>query len=381
MPLSEVLYQDGAQLQLQRAFQVGRIPHAYLFTGPSGVGKEMLAARLAAVLLCAAPVEVPAPRSGKAKSPAWRDACGRCVDCQLLAAGNHPDLHRIHRILGKMHPDKTIRDRKAIDLSVDVIRHFVIDKMGLRPSRERAKVFIVCEAERMNEAAQNAMLKTLEEPPEHSYIVLLATSADVLLPTTRSRCQQVAFRKLPTEFVAERLVRERGLGVGEARFLAELAQGSLGLALQGAEAKLHEALPGVLRVMGTAGRDPLNCGKQLLEMSRELAEFYKEREKEDDEEAVDTNAARSAQLVLLAIASTILRDVLRIQAGAEAAATPDGTALDRLASGADTEEIRTAIKAMAAAEYQIARSANTSLIFDGVGIAIGRALCGAASPR
>jgi DNA polymerase III subunit delta' len=381
MPLSEVLYQDDAQERLQRAFRVGRIPHAYLFAGPSGVGKEMLATRLAAVLLCAQPAEVRAPRSGKATSPAWRDACGRCVDCELMAVGNHPDLHRIHRALGKMHPDKEVRNRKATMLGVDVIRHFVIEKMGLRPSREQAKVFIVCETERMNVEAQNAMLKTLEEPPEHSYIILLATSADVLLPTTRSRCQLVTFRSLPVEFVAERLVGERGLAAGEARFLAELSQGSLGLALQGADAKLHQAMPTVLQAMARAAKEPLGCGKSLLETAKELAEFYQEREKEDDEDALDTNASRSGQLTLLAIVSIILRDVLRIRTGVEPAATPDRAAVERLAAGADTEAIGKALKAMTAAEYQIARSANTSLIFDGVGIALGQALAGAILPR
>ncbi|HVP12641.1 MAG TPA: DNA polymerase III subunit [Phycisphaerae bacterium] len=374
MPLSEVLYQDEAQERLQRAFRVGRMAHAYLFAGPSGVGKEMLAARLAAVLLCAEPVEVPAPTGAIGSSPTWRDACGRCVDCRLLAAGNHPDLHRIHRILGKMHPDKEVRNRKATVLGVDVIRHFLIEKMGLRPSRDRAKVFIICEAERMNEEAQNAMLKTLEEPPEHSYIILLATSADVLLPTTRSRCQLVTFRSLPVEFVAERLEQERGLKPGDARFLAELARGSVGLALQGADAKLHQLVPGVLEAMMRAAKDPLGCGKSLLEMANELAEYYKEREQEDDEESVDTNAARSGQVAVLSVVSTILRDVLRAAAGAEPVATSDRVAVRALAGGAGAEAIGKAVKAMAAAEYQIARSANTSLIFDGVGIAVGQAL-------
>jgi DNA polymerase III subunit delta' len=381
MPLSEVLYQDAAQERLQRAFRVGRVPHAYLFAGPSGVGKEMLATRLAAVLLCEQPREMPAPRSDKGTSPPWRDACGRCVDCELLAAGNHPDLHRIHRTLGKVHPDKEVRNRKATVLGVDVIRHFVIEKMGLRPSRERAKVFIICETERMNEEAQNAMLKTLEEPPEHSYVVLLATSPDVLLPTTRSRCQVVKFRSLPVDFVADRLVRERGLTGGEARFLAELTQGSLGLALQGVDAKLHEMVPGVLQTMARAVGDPLGSGKDFLEMAKELAGFYAGRDKDEDEEAVDTNASRSGQLTLLAIVSTVLRDVLRLGTGAGSVATPDAAAAGRLAAGADMQGIRDAIKAMAAAEHQITRSANTALIFDGVGIAIGRAFGGATSPR
>jgi len=400
MPLSDVAFQDAAQEHIQRAFRASRMPHAYLFSGPSGVGKEMLATRLAEVLLCAEPKEAAAPwQKGTGSEPSGtriienpiprgacpplprRDACGRCTDCKLFAAGSHPDFHRIHRTLAKLHPDKKVRDRKATELGVDVIRHFVIEKMGLRSNRGRAKVFVICEAERMNPAAQNALLKTLEEPPEQSYLILLAVSADALLPTTRSRCQQVPFRRLPAEFVMERLTQLRELSPDAARFLAELGQGSLGQSLQAADVGLHELISPVMQVVATSAADPLSGGRTLSELAKGLTDFFKDQAGKDDEEAVDTNASRSAQLAVFAVVSAILRDVHRIVSGAVAVGAPQVTSLSRSLVGASPELVRKAVQAVATAEYQVAHSLNTSLIFDAVGVALGQMTPAAATRR
>jgi len=236
MLFSDVLHQDDAQNRLQRALHSGRLPHAYIFGGPDGVGKEMLATRLAALLLCErpqlreSPQELQTAENADGAVPTRREPCGHCTDCELLIAGTHPDLHHIYRMLNKHHPDSKVQKRKAGDLRVDVVRHFLIGCIGVHPSRGRAKVFIVREAERLSSGAQNAMLKTLEEPPEHSFLILLATTPDALLATTNSRCQHVAFRCLPAEFVAEQLRIQHNATPEAASFLAELSQGSLGLA-------------------------------------------------------------------------------------------------------------------------------------------------------
>jgi DNA polymerase-3 subunit delta' len=373
MPLSDVLHQDAAQRRLQRAFRAGRLPHAYLFSGPVGVGKEMLAARLAAVLVCEKTREVPAPDGVSDESPTWREACGRCVDCELMAADTHPDFHRVTRSLAKLHPDKKVRDRKAVDLSIDVIRHFVIEKMGLRPGRGRAKVFVIVDAERMSMAAQNAMLKTLEEPPEHSYLVLLTTSADLLLPTTRSRCHQVAFYALPPEFVAEYLLQHHDLSPQAARFLAVIAQGSLGVAQRFAETGLYEQVPAVLSAAREAAGNPLGAAGALLEIARQLTPFYEEREKQEEEEGPDTNAARAAQGAVLTVLAGILRDLHRLAVGLEALALPPDSLPDRACRPLKPSALRRAIQAVPAAEYQIRRGANTALTFDALTIELGRA--------
>ena len=385
MPLCDVLHQGSAQDRVQRALAVDRVPHAYLFTGPDGIGKEMLATRLAAVLLCQHRRQVrPTPQAAGALT-AWQDACGTCPDCQLLAAGNHPDFHRIFRRLNKAHPDKKIRDRKAIELSIDVIRHFLIAQIGLRPARDRAKVFIVIEAERLSAGAQNAMLKTLEEPPERSHLILLASAADTLLPTTRSRCHEVPFRTLPSEFIRGHLIEHRGVSAEQATFLAELSHGSLGAALRCCTYGLNEKVGEILSLLDHAARDPLGCSKALADMAKTLADTInaatkaaKAAEEEEDEDTVDLNISRLAQTMVFGMVSTILRDVQRAAVGQTASALPSEPIIARLAGKTTTQGVRRAIKAVSAAEYHVVRNANAGLIFDALGIGIGRGLAATA---
>ncbi len=405
MPFSDVLHQADAQDRLQRALRSGRLPHAYIFSGPDGVGKEMLATRLAAVLLCAESREVSAPRQAPGthskedacspdeqpragettglRSTAWQDACGECDDCRLVEVGNHPDLHRIYRTLNKLHPEKKIQIRKAVDLSVDVIRHFLIAKIGLRPSRGRAKVFVVAEAQRMSISAQNALLKTLEEPPSLSYLVLLATSADALLPTIQSRCHQVAFRRLPTEFVIERLAGLEGVSADSTRLIAELSQGTLGEAVRYAETRVHLQLPAVLEALRTTADDPLGCGKALLEAAKNLVgqagALSPDGDADSDEGGDKTRAARQARGDVLALVATVLRDVQRIVVGHHPAVLSNEPIVAALAAATSSEAVGDAIRALSTAEYQINHGANAVLVFDAVGIKLGRGLSAAAA--
>lgn len=376
MPLSDVLFQDTAQSNLQRAFKSGRMPHAYLFTGPPGVGKEMLATGLAQTLLCAnaglqRKEDEPAGLFGsplEAESvPDRIDACGKCTDCELFIAGNHPDFHRLHRMLGKLHPDADVRRRKATLISVDVIRHFLINPIGVRPGRGRAKIFIIAEAERLSDEAQNAMLKTLEEPPGHSYLILLATSADTLLATTRSRCQQLALGTLPDAYVLEQLSACASLPSSSAQFLSALAQGSLGLALRYAELGMHEHLDTILAAVNTAPEEPMAASKTLQELTKEIAAKLK---KSTDDEDGDTNNARDAQSLIFAMIGTVLRDTLRSSVGAAPIAV--SKAPIHHSPGTGTTGIRNAIRAAGLAEYHVTRNANTGLIFDELAIALSR---------
>jgi len=405
---SDVLHQDGAQDRLQRALRCGRVPHAYLFAGPEGVGKEMLAQRFAAVLLCPHAVEQPAAdlrNRGIAATGIGLEACGTCDDCVLFAAGTHPDLHRIHRGLSRYHPDPAVRARKATVLGIDVIRHFLIERAGLFPSRGQAKVFLIPEAHLLSDESQNALLKTLEEPPDHTFLILLAASVETMLPTTRSRCHLVRFSPLPTSFVEQALQKQHGAPPAAARFLAELSQGSLGLALRGWRAGLHESAAAVWEALGDAARDPLGAGKALLAAAEAVAHAYHRgpaapsEEAEDDEPAEketgvigataeeDRTAAasppraggvlnplREAQKTVLSMVAIALRDVLRLGVGAPPAAVPADKRITALARVAAPAAVGQAIRAVSQAEMQIERSLNAQLVFDNVGIALGQAL-------
>ncbi len=360
---------------VQRALRSGRMPHAYIFHGPEGVGKEMLAGRLARLLLCPDPREVDAPvwlAEGDAPA-AMLDACCACEDCTLADAGTHPDVVRVYRELNKYHPDAEVRKRKAIDLSVDVVRHFLIDAAATRPGRGRAKVFVVPEAERMSTQAQNALLKTLEEPPEKTYLFLLTRSIDRLLDTTRSRCQPVPFQTLPVAFVAEQLRAQRD-GVSEpvAAYLAKLSGGQLGPAVQACDDGHHEVKTALGDRLAKLGRgDSLSLSKELSDTGKKLAEKAKERHKE----ASDTEITRIGLRALLAMASEFYRDALREAVGASDGLTnaDQGQVVAALARRGGAAGATEAIRQLAAAETHLNRNANVQLTMDALSVGLCRA--------
>ncbi len=411
MRFTEVLHQWQAQDRLQRALRSGRVPHAYLFAGPDGVGKEMLAERFAALLLCPQTRAAASPpdKTAAAGLPTWIETCGQCEDCILFGAGTHPDVHRIHRGLSKFHPDPAVRARKATVLGIDVIRHFLIERTGLFPSRGRAKVFVVPEAHLLSDESQNALLKTLEEPPDHTFLILLASSVETMLPTTRSRCHLVRFHPLPSAFVEEHLRKQHPAAPAAARFLAELSQGSLGIAIRGWHARLHEAIPVVIKAVADAPRDALGAGKALTELAEAVAQAFKgptvTADEADDNEEIPAGAGRDAaaedsatsgsisaagsllnplreaQKTVLAMVTVVLRDTMRMAAGSTPVALPSDTAVTALARQTTPALAGQAIRAVSLAETQIDRSLNTQLVFDNVGIELGRAILPPSAPR
>ena len=234
--LLDIVGQDEASAGLQRALDSGRIPHAWLFAGSAGVGRRTTAVALARTLLCGQVAS--RPNNGRiAALPddfKLRQACGRCEDCAMTAAGSHPDLHLVYKELARYHDDPAVRDRLMQDLSIGVVRSFLISPAYLAAARGRGKVFIVIESDLMSIAAQNSLLKTLEEPPQGVRIILICGLPEQMLPTTRSRCATVRFNMLPKGFVTASLV-ERGLPADEAAFWAALTDGSLGRSIRLAE--------------------------------------------------------------------------------------------------------------------------------------------------
>lgn len=209
---------------LRAAVANDRLPHALLFAGADGVGKRSVARALTAWLLC---------------NEDGDDACGNCASCRQVAAGSHPDFQLIAVATGK----KEI----GVDRSRDVKRF-----TQLRPMRGALKVAIVDDAHMLTTAAQNALLKTLEEPPGHSLLILVANNPDALLPTVRSRCQRVQFSPLPNDAVEDILTRDHGIAPAAARQLAALAEGSPGRALALSRSAAGKAGPPQLAGVGRA---------------------------------------------------------------------------------------------------------------------------------
>lgn len=372
MRLDEIQHQLRALTILRRALASGRAHHAYLFAGPDGVGKELTARALAARLLCE-----------RADDPG-ADACGACQSCVLFASGNHPDFHFIHRGLHKLHSERSVRASKGLFLMVDVIREFLIDVANKSPTLGRQRVFVIRDAERMNEGAQNALLKTLEEPPASTRLMLVSSSAERLLATIRSRCQVVPFEPLPTAFVLERL-KAAGATEGEADVLARLSGGRLGVALQWSAAGLIETLHALDRAL--AGGDfarPESFAKALLEQANELAarliECAARAEAEGDDEgrkrSVETDDLRGALKLCFMLIASVVAEAMWLDAGGQARFAEVGLrGPAALAQRRDADELADCVEAATRSEWMLDRNVNPQLVceqlavrLDGVGV-------------
>jgi DNA polymerase-3 subunit delta' len=338
---------------IQRALRGNRVPHAYVFHGPDGVGKEAFATAFAQLLLCPQPRSAEADLRKRSELADWTgpalDVCDECDDCRAVRADTHPDLHRIYRQLNAFHPDTAVRNRKALDLGVDVVRHFVIEAVGAKPGRGRAKVFIVREADRITTAAQNALLKTLEEPPATTFLILLVSSLERLLPTTFSRCQLVSFSPLPDDFVAQRLRELRPeLEDDAVAYVAQIAEGSLGLALRYVDdgiPAMRERIVTPLERLDATGSSAVV--KDWMESAKALGAACRRR----DPDVSDTEAQRQGLHVLLSLASAWYRARLR-------SAVNESEGAPRAAVCAD------AISAVNTAARQVELNANVQLCLE-----------------
>ena len=186
---------------LMRSAQAGRIVHALLFSGPRGTGKRSMAALFARAVLCQNPLERP---------------CDACPACKKCLGGTHPDVH-------VLAPEKN-------SILVGQIRDLT-EQLSLAAYEGGKKIAVIERADSMNANAQNALLKSLEEPTGDTMFFLLAENPGALLPTVLSRCLQVRFRCLDVESCAQ-VLRGRGVEIERARLLSALAQGSVGRALE-----------------------------------------------------------------------------------------------------------------------------------------------------
>jgi DNA polymerase-3 subunit delta' len=331
--LTDIFGQDAAVTSLRAALAADRLPHGLIFSGPEGIGKATAAAALAALFLC--------------ENPGPNDACGKCRSCHAIAGGNHPDYHVITKELARVH-DKS-GSSKATQLSINVIRHDLAEPASRKTVLGRGKVFVVEQAELMTDAAQNALLKTLEEPAGRALIILLTTHASELLPTIRSRCQTLQFASLPTTLVATHLQR-RNIDAATAAKAADFSNGSLGVALRWIE-------DGILAHATTVAEsmDKILAGKNadLADLLRKGADAYAAKALERDELASKDSAVRTGLGVYLSVAAGRARHVLR-----------SGVSEDSLDQTCD------AVDAISLAEKYLAANVNVSLVLEQLAAAL-----------
>ncbi|MHC4636850.1 MAG: DNA polymerase III subunit [Planctomycetota bacterium] len=302
MSIKEIFCQDKAISMLERAFSTGRIPHAYIFAGMEGVGKFRTAVEWGKLLLCEKPV---------AKND-FGDSCGKCESCRYFEAGSHPDFIHVYKELIEFTKDGKGRTT-PVDLPIDVIREFLIDKVSAKPTVSARRIFVVSEGEKLNAASQNALLKVLEEPPDYCSIILICTKLDKLLPTTKSRSQILRFGPIEQKMIIDRLER-MGLGKIESKYLARLSQGSLGQACQWGQLELANAClyktkkQLVVSLAGSELKDLLDLAGQLLSESKRIAGIWSELEKNTSK----TDIGRRAAKILVNMVISVLHDSMKI---------------------------------------------------------------------
>ena len=197
----EVVGQTHIIQTLKNAIVQNRIAHAYLFCGPRGTGKTSIAKIFAKTLNCTNSQDAP---------------CGVCENCKMAANGSHPDIIEIDA---------------ASNNGVDEVRN-LIDKVKYAPMQGKYKIYIVPDAEKMTAAAQNALLKTIEEPPAYAVILLLANNASALLPTILSRCVMLSLKPVADDKVKQYLMEHVQVPDYEADVCVAFAQGNIGKAVQ-----------------------------------------------------------------------------------------------------------------------------------------------------
>lgn len=187
----------------QTAIRTGQVSHAYILEGEAGSGKKTLARAFSEALECEA---------------GGTESCGDCHSCMMAESGNHPDIIWVSH-------------EKPNTISVDDIRTQINGDIGIKPYSSAYKIYIVDEAEKMNEQAQNALLKTIEEPPAYAVILLLAGQTGAFLPTILSRCITLTLKPVEEEKITEYILAHTEMSKGEAEFCAGYSMGNLGKAM------------------------------------------------------------------------------------------------------------------------------------------------------
>jgi DNA polymerase-3 subunit delta' len=365
MSLKEIFCQDKAISILQRGLAADKMPHAYIFAGVEGVGKFKTAREWAKLLLCKNPVT----------EDGFADSCGTCQSCRMFEpspsegrgeSGSHPDFNHIYKELLEFTKDN--KDKKTpVDLAIDVIREFLIDKVSTRPTLSQRKVYVVSEAERLNASSQNAMLKVLEEPPAYCTIILLCTRMERLLPTTKSRCRIIRFSHIEQDRIIDQL-KAMGLDGKKAQYFAHLSQGSLGQSCQWAQleladANLYQIKKELLNFLSTYKlADCLDLAEWLLEKGKKIAAAWEDIEKTTSK--IDLH--RRAQKTLIRIIISALHDAMKLNiAGPQGLVNSDQkeqikSIAERFSPEQSAEKIADAYKTM----HWIESNVNEKLIFE-----------------
>jgi len=311
MPFTGILGQDNSIAVLSRSLAADKIAHAYLFDGIAGCGKKKTALAFIEAVFCG-----------------QSEGCGHCPSCRKLAAGQHPDLHVVE-------PDGAF-------IKIDQIRELQRN-LSFRPFEAPKKACIIDGVDRLNIAAGNSLLKTLEEPPGNALLILITDNPGGVLPTILSRCQRLHFSALP-EATITALLRATGVEMEAARIIASLSAGSMRKAVGiGEETALHERRSFLEKISSLS----LGNITPLLAMAEEMA------------------GDKEKTLELLELLTAFQRDALLLQNGSPEIVNSDLLPLiEQEATGFSGENIMERIGHVAESRRAILSNVNARLALE-----------------
>jgi DNA polymerase-3 subunit delta' len=272
---------------LKRMLTTGRLPGALLFTGEEGIGKKLFALEVARALNC--------------RSPKDYEACGVCSSCTRIMKLNYPqrdDAEEWTQIIWTDHPDVGLVVAPKRVLRVEQMRQ-IEKEANFRPFEGKARVFLIDEADKLNDASANALLKVLEEPPRTSYLILITARPAMLLPTILSRCQMIRFSPLTPAEIESHLVKNDLVDPKTARVRARAAGGSMGRALSGDLVTFTSQRKAMLKVLNA-----LAISNDRAELLRSAEQLNEAQYKEEYEERLD-------------VLETLIRDAWMLSLGVE----------------------------------------------------------------
>ena len=249
MGFNNVIGHEEIIRHLKNAISTGKVSHSYIFTGEPGAGKKLLAGTFAMTLQCEA---------------GGTEPCQECDSCKKAVGKNHPDIIMVSH-------------EKPGTISIDEIREQVVQDVSIKPYCSPYKIYIIADAELMTVQAQNALLKTIEEPPEYAVILLLTGNIDGLLPTIQSRCVRLDLKVVDDGLVKEYLMEHLHVPDYQAEIDASFAQGSIGKAKAAATSQeFADMTQNALKILKYANT------MEVYELSDTIKGFSEEKQNIDD---------------------------------------------------------------------------------------------------
>ena len=279
---------DNIKDVLRRLSAAKRVPNALLFAGESGVGKKRFAFETAKSFVC--------------QTPKNFEACDSCASCRRADKFTYPksdDRDGFKKVIFSEHPDIGLVVPYNKNILVDAIRDLETEA-NFRPYQAAARFFVIDDADKMNDSASNALLKTLEEPPAASHLFLITSRPDALLPTIRSRCQTLRFAPVKTQEIENYLLKNKQLAPADAALSARLANGKLGSAMQTDLEKFRANRAAMLGVL-----EHILIKENRAELLRVAEEMNDAKNKDEFETRLD-------------ILQNLIHDVWTIRHGADA---------------------------------------------------------------